>query len=82
MLMPPIPASPHGLRLQPVFSDRKVVTTVALAPGHSVLLLSAHETEETQPFPSAGKTRRLAILITARPIDVENPSAEIPAPGR
>jgi beta-lactamase regulating signal transducer with metallopeptidase domain len=59
----------EGHRVKPIFSARKIETSVTLVPGHAVLLLGARETEETEPFTSPAKSRRLVIVISAQLVD-------------
>ncbi len=72
-------ASPHmmkgqqyptraGWRALPVFSTRKIESTVTLLPGNAVLFIGVPEAENTERFPSRAASHRLAVLVTARMI--------------
>ncbi len=60
-----------GRRLRPVFSARKVTTSVTVFPGTSVVFTGIGETEETAPFQPKTPGRRLIVIVTAQPVGAE-----------
>ncbi len=56
---------PEGHRAQPVFSERKVTSTVSVLPGQTVVLGTLGETAERKDFPRKGPARKLAVFVTA-----------------
>ncbi len=57
----------HGSgRIRPVFSTRKVTTSISIFSGNSVVIDNIGETEETKPFKPKTPGRRLIVIITAR----------------
>ena len=60
------PASSGSRRIRPVFSARKVTTTVSIFSGNSVVISDIGETEDTKPFQPKTPGRRLIVIITAR----------------
>ena len=70
----------------PVFSARKIETTVTLPPGHAVLFVGIRESENAEGFPSRAASHRLAVLVSARlispngePLDPKAATAPVPA---
>jgi hypothetical protein len=56
-------------RLQPVFSERKIETTVTLQDGYTVALSGMKETADVKPFEARTTGRKLIVFISARVID-------------
>ncbi|MGB8168499.1 MAG: hypothetical protein WCF18_13460, partial [Chthoniobacteraceae bacterium] len=56
---------PPGRRVQPVFSERKLTSTVTIWPGQTVVLGTLGETAQNKDFPRKGPARRLAVFVTA-----------------
>ncbi|MEO8353297.1 MAG: hypothetical protein ABI680_16335, partial [Chthoniobacteraceae bacterium] len=54
-------------RRKPIFSTRKVTTTVSIYPEQSVVIVLG-EAEKTDPFPPASPGKTLIAIITARPV--------------
>ncbi len=66
--LPPVAVGP---RVRPVFSTRKITTSVSIFSGQSVILTGFGETEDTKPFKPKTPGRRLIVIITARQIAAE-----------
>ena len=56
---------PSGHRARPVFSERKLTSTVSVWPEQTVVLGTLGETAESKDFPKQGLPRKLVIFVTA-----------------
>ena len=69
---------PAGRKLRPVFSSRKITTSVSIYSGNSIVLTGLRETEDTKPFKPKTPGRRLIVIITARQLNDDGTEAVIP----
>ena len=68
--IPAAEANPRR-RLRAVFSTRKTEAGGILEPGEALLLANLPETENTKPFISPAKSRRLLVLVSAEAHRIE-----------
>ena len=72
---------PAGHRAQPVFSERKITSTVTVLPGQTVVVSNLGDTGESKDFPRKGPARKLAVFVTASLVKETPPAAtEAPKP--
>ena len=66
-----------GHALKSIFSTRKLETEITLASGDAVLLTGAREAEETTPFASPERARRLLIIVSANVINLREGNVRV-----
>ncbi len=67
-------------RLKPIFSERKIETTVTLQDGYTVALSGIKETVELKPFEKNRPERKLIVFVSARIIDATGKKESADAP--
>lgn len=85
----PIAEVPGGHRAQPVFSERKIITSVSIFDGQTVVLGTTGEVVANKDFPTKQPPRQLTIFVTAKILDKASrtnlvepaPKPATPAPG-
>ena len=69
-----------GHALKSIFSTRKLETDVTLVSGEAVLLTGAREAEDTTPFASPERARRLLIIVSASVINLREGNVRAESP--
>lgn len=70
---------PAGHRAKPIFSERKITTSVTIWSGGTVVLSPIGETAESKGFQREGPARNLTVFVTAK-MEEQAPSAAAPKP--
>lgn len=61
----PLPAVPPGHRAQPIFSERKLTTSVTVFPGQTIILGQTGKAPENDKAPSKRLRRMLLVFVTS-----------------